>query len=93
VIASTEWSTIEGNRAGCKLEIFELGAQIECASANSLEFFVADDALEGSAVGERLLFDDFEIFGEGNALEGGAVLESAHANSFDVFVADDAFEG
>jgi len=83
----------EGNRAGCKLDIFELGAELECATANSLEVFVADDMLEGGAGGERQLFDDFEIIGEGNALEDGTGLECASANSFEEFVQDDALEG
>ena len=58
-----------------------------------LIFFVSDDAFEGSAFGERLLFDDFELIGEVDVLEGAAVLECALADSFEVFVEDDAFEG
>ena len=66
---------------------------MECSFVDSLEVFVADDALEGSAVAERQMFYDFEFIGEGNALEGGAVLECASADSFEVFVADDSLEG
>jgi len=83
----------EGSRAGCKLDIFELGAVLECGIANSLEVFVEDDALEGGARGERQLFDDFEVIGEGGALECGTALECGNADSPEVFVADDAFEG
>ena len=66
---------------------------MECAIANSFEVFVADDVLEGGAMGERQLFDDFELIGESHALEGGAALEYGNANSLEVFVADDALEG
>ena len=85
-IASTERKGIERNRAGYKLGIFELGALLECATADKLEFFVEDDAFEGGATAERPLFDDFELIGEGHALEGGAALKCALANSFEAFV-------
>jgi len=49
--------------------------ELECAIANSLEVFVADDALEGGAVGKRRLTDDFELIGESDAREGVALLE------------------
>ena len=83
----------EENRAGCKLDIFELGTVLECGIANSLEVFVADDALEGGAFGERQLSNDFELIGQSDTHEGGAELECAPADSLDLFVADDAFEG
>jgi len=73
----------EGNRAGCKLDIYKLGAELECGLANSLEVFAADDALEGGASTECHLSDDYELIGQGNAIEGGTVLESAIANSFE----------
>jgi len=92
-ITPRECMLTEGSRPGCKLDIFELGAQHVYASANSLEVFVADDALEGGAVSECQIFDDFEIIGEGNALEGEALLECQFAESFEVLVEDDAFEG
>ena len=66
---------------------------MECAKANSLEVFVADDALEGGAFDERQLVDDCEIFGEGNALESVAASEGGSADSFEVFVEDNALEG
>jgi len=74
-ITGNEWNTTEGNRARCKLDIFKLGALLECATDNSFEVFVADDAFEGGATGECRLFDDFELIGESDALEGGASLE------------------
>ena len=74
-ITPSEWITTEGNRAGCKLDIFELGTELECAMANSLEVFVADDAFEGVAYSERQLFNDFEVFGEGDTREGEAFIE------------------
>ena len=74
-ITPTEWINTEGNRAGCKLDIFKLGTEHECAIANSLEFLVADDALEGGAIGEYLRFDDFELIGESDTREGEAILE------------------
>jgi len=49
-ITPKEWSFFEGNRAGCKLDIFELGAECECSPADTFEVFVADDALEGGAI-------------------------------------------
>jgi len=55
-ITRREKSTTEGNQAGCKLEIFELGAALECTTANSFEVFVADDAFEGGAFDERPFF-------------------------------------
>ena len=64
----------EGNRAGCKLDIFELGAALECAISDSLEVFVADDAFEGGAFIERPFFDDCELIGESDTREGGAIL-------------------
>ena len=92
-ITLIEWSFAEGNRAGCKLGIFELGAALERVIANSLEVFVPDDAFEGSAIGESHSSDDFKLIGESDALESGTLLECALANSFEVFVADDALEG
>jgi len=53
----------------------ELGTALECAIADSLEVFVADDAYEGGADGKRRSFDDFERIGEGDAFEGVAALE------------------
>ena len=67
--------TTEGNRAGCKLDIFELGAELECFLANILEVFAADDTFEGSAMVKCFLFDDFKIIGESDAFEGGALLK------------------
>ena len=66
---------------------------LKCALANSLEFFVADDAFEGGAFVERHIFDNFELFGEDDIREDGTVLECALANSLEVFVEEDAFEG
>ena len=63
-ITTIEWFDTEGNRTGCKLDIFELGAELECVFANSLEVFVADDALEGGAVAKCQLFDYLELIGE-----------------------------
>ena len=74
-ITRTEWFVNEGNRAGCKPNIFKLGAAQECKIVNSLEAFVEDDALEGGAMGERPRFDDFEIIGESDTREGEAGLE------------------
>jgi len=65
----------EGNRPGCKLDVFELGALGECAITNSLEVFVADDAFEGGATANRSLFDNCELIGESDALEGKATVE------------------
>ena len=65
---------------------------LERVIADSLEFVVTDDAFEGDALDERLYFDDFEVIGKGEALEGVAHLERALANSLEVFVADDVFE-
>jgi len=76
-----------------ELEIFELGAHLEYAIADSLEFFVADGALEGGAMSKRQLFDDFELIGEVDIFEGRTVLEYSHADSFEVFVKGDALEG
>ena len=53
----------------------ELRVVLECASADSFEVFVADNALEGGAVDERQLFDDFELIGEVNAPEFAAAFE------------------
>ena len=66
---------------------------MECAIADSLEVFVADDTFKGRAIDERHLFDDFEIIREGHAREGGAALECALADRLEVFVPDDALEG
>ena len=52
-ITSSEWRISKGNRFARKLDIFQLGALLECATANSLELFVADDTFEGGAGGER----------------------------------------
>jgi len=65
----------KGNRAGCKLDIFELEADMERAATDSLDVFVKDDALEFCAPAERTLFDDFELIWKGDAREGGAILE------------------
>ena len=65
---------------------------MECATADSLEVFVADDAFEGEAIDKRHLFDDFELIGEGYNLEGRTLLECCRSDSFEVFVADDALE-
>jgi len=92
-ITPNEWIFTEGNRFGCKLDIFELGAELECAFADGLEVFVADDAFEGGAFGENQLFNDCELIGESDALEGGATCERCFAYSFEFFVANDAFEG
>ena len=72
---------------------FELGAQLEYVTANGFEFFVADDAFEGGAPGERHLVDDCEHIGEGDAFEGIAIMECASANSFEFFIEVDALEG
>jgi len=82
--------TTEGNRVGCKLDVFELGALLERAIADSLEVFVADDAFEGGAAAKRPNFDDCEFVGEGDDLQDRTALECAIANSLEVFVADDA---
>jgi len=66
---------------------------LECAIADRLEVFVADDALEGGASDERQLFNDFEFIGQGDTRELGALLESPPADSLEAFVADDALEG
>ena len=65
---------------------------MECVLPDSVEVFVADDAFEGDAVGERQPFDDFELIGEGDTREG-ALLECTNANSLEVFVEDDVCEG
>ena len=44
-----------------------------------LRFFVADDAFEGGALGERQPVDDHELIGEGYALEGEAILECSRS--------------
>ena len=74
-ITPIERNIAEGNRFGCKLDIFELGALLECALANSLEVFVADDALGGGAFVECQPFDDFEFIGESDTREGDSSLE------------------
>ena len=66
---------------------------MKCASANSFEVFVADNALEGGAGVKRRHFDDLELIGESGIREGGTMLECVSANSFEVFVEDNAFEG
>ena len=66
---------------------------MECTPVDRPEVFVPDNALEVEAFAERILFDDCELIGEGNALEGGALMECTLANSFEVFVADDMLEG
>ena len=75
MITPREWFITEGNRAGCTLDIFELGAVLECGSVDSLEVFVADDALEGGAMGKCCVFDDFEVIGESDTREGGTSSE------------------
>ena len=92
-ITTKEWTTNERNRAGCKLGIFELGAELECVIANSFEVFVADDALEGGAIVKRPKFDRFERIGEGDIHEGGTSLECHFVNNFEVVVEDDKLEG
>ena len=52
--------------------VFEGGTAFECGNADIFEVFVADDALEGGAMGENLRFDDFEHIGESDTCEGGA---------------------
>ena len=42
---------------------------------------------------KRQPFDDFELIGEGDALEGGKTLECAIADSLEVIVENDALEG
>jgi len=74
-ITCNKRNTTERSRAGCKLDIFELGAVLECVIADSLEVFVADDTLEGGASAEHQLFDDFEIIGESDTREGKGILE------------------
>jgi len=66
-ITPRKWTFTEGNRAGCKLDIFELGAASECGLTNTFEVFVADDAFEGSTFYEHPIIDDFELIGEVNA--------------------------
>jgi len=65
-----------GDRFGCKLDIFELRAAVECAHVESLEVFVEDDALEGGTMAESRLADDFEIIGESDTREGVAPIKS-----------------
>jgi len=65
---------------------------VECGLGDSLEVFVADDSLEEGAMGERRVFDGFELIGEGDTCECGALVECAIADSFEVFIEDDAFE-
>ena len=87
-IARKEWNINEGNRAGRKLDIFELAAAKKHALGDSLEVFVEDDALEGFAITERHILDRFEHLGEGNALYR-TVVERALADSFDVVAKND----
>ena len=91
-ITPIELRITEQNRAGCKLNIFELGAVLKCSLTDSFEFFVADDAFERGASAKRHPVDDFELIGKGDAFEGGAVLECSLADSLEIFVADDALE-
>ena len=42
---------------------------------NSLEVFVADEALEGGAFVEQKLFDYFELAGKSDTREGDAFAE------------------
>jgi len=74
------------------LDIFELGAALECAPTNSLEVFVADDTLERGACSKRHLPNDCELIGKGNALEG-TLLECTSVESFEFLVEDDGLEG
>ena len=74
-ITLNEWIKTEGNRAGSKLEIFELGAALEYALTNSFEVFVTDAALEGGAIDERPILDDLELIGESDIRESVAVCE------------------
>jgi len=94
-ITIREWlTTTAGNRFGCKLDIFEPGAELGCAAfVASFEVFVAYNAFEGGASAKRPLFDDCELLGEGGAHEGRTVLECVIANNFEFFVVDDALEG
>jgi len=62
-----------------ELDIFKLGAGLECTIANSLEVFVEDDALEGGAFDEHRCFEDFELIGESDTREGTAVLECSRS--------------
>ena len=61
------------------MDVCELGAALECVIANSLEFFVADNAFEGGALGEHTKFNDFELNGEGDTWEGEALLECSRS--------------
>ena len=74
-ITPHEWTITEGNRAGCKLDIFELRAQLKSRTANRFKVFAADDAFEGFAIEESNIFDDFELIGESDTREGGATAE------------------
>ena len=74
-ITAIEWISSEGNRAGCKLDIFELGTELKRANTDSLEVFVEDDAFEGGAISEHHLFHDFELIGESDTREGEAFIE------------------
>ena len=69
-----------------KLDICELGAECECAIADGLEVFVADDALEGGAFGKRTLTDASELIGEGYALEDGATTHAGVSETGHVIV-------
>ena len=64
-----------GSPKDIELEIFELGAGLECGLTNKLKFFVADDAFEGGTTAERHLFDDCELIGESDTREGEALTE------------------
>ena len=79
MITANEWNFTEGNGAGFKLDLFELGAVLEYPLMNSFEVFVTDDAFEGGAMAEQNLFDDFELIGESDTREGDAFLECSRS--------------
>ena len=54
--------------------------------ADSLEMFVADDALQGGAFDEHHLSDDIEVIGEGDTHEGGALIKCSLSNIRNVAV-------
>ena len=78
-ITPHEWTITEGNRAGCKLDIFELRAQLKSRTANRFKVFAADDAFEGFAIEESNIFDDFELIGESDTREGAAIAKCFHS--------------
>jgi len=57
------------------VDIFKLGAALECAATDSFDVIVADDALEGEASAKRTRCDDFELIGESDTREGRAFKE------------------